>query len=71
MIYDRTISKLALQAISNLQAETIAHVEANCLYSEAEEELLATIKSVSKFIVEFLFQLYFLAVIFSITFQDC
>ena len=48
LIYDRTISRLALSAIRNLQAEAIAHVESNCLYSEAEEEVVASIKSVSK-----------------------
>lgn len=46
-MYDRTISRLALSAIRNLQAETIAHVESNCLFSDSEEELLATVKSVS------------------------
>ncbi|XP_065212801.1 microspherule protein 1-like [Planococcus citri] len=45
LMYDRAISKLALQAISNLQSEVISHVESHCLYSEVEEELLATIKS--------------------------
>lgn len=47
LIYDKTISKLALSAIRNLQADTIAHVEANCLYSDPEEEVLASVKSVS------------------------
>ncbi|XKL59884.1 hypothetical protein PGB90_000900 [Kerria lacca] len=48
LIYDRNISRLALSAIRNLQAETIAHVESKCLYSESEEELLASIKSTTE-----------------------
>lgn len=49
LIYDRNISRLALSAIRNLQAETIAQVEANCLFAENEEEVLATVKSVSSY----------------------
>ncbi|KAK7580254.1 hypothetical protein V9T40_000883 [Parthenolecanium corni] len=45
LVYDRNISRLALSAIRNLQAETISQVEANCLYAESEEEVLATLKS--------------------------
>ena len=52
LVYDRTISRLALSAIRNLQSETIAHIEANCLYSETEEELIASIKSVSEINME-------------------
>lgn len=48
LVYDRTISRLALSAIRNLQAETIAHVESNCLFSESEEELISTIKSTAE-----------------------
>ncbi len=52
LVYDRNISRLALSAIRNLQAETIAHVESNCLFSESEEDLLASIKSVCDVCVE-------------------
>lgn len=47
LLYDQTISRLAVSAMRNLHPECIANIESKALYSVAEEELLATILSVS------------------------
>lgn len=47
LLYDPTISRLAVSAMRNLHPETIANIESKALFSIAEEELLATIQSVS------------------------
>lgn len=46
LLYDPTISRLAISAMNNLHPECIAHIESKALYSIAEEEILATVQSV-------------------------
>ncbi|KAG8237471.1 hypothetical protein J437_LFUL015690 [Ladona fulva] len=46
LLYDATVSRLAVAAMRNLHPETVAAVRARAPYSRAEEELLGTIKSV-------------------------
>ena len=45
LLYNATISKLALQAIRNLHPEVVLQVQRKTLLSNAETELLSTIKS--------------------------
>ncbi|XP_050431866.1 microspherule protein 1 [Adelges cooleyi] len=45
LLYDPTISRLAVSAMRNLHPETIANIESKALFSIAEEELLATVQS--------------------------
>lgn len=47
LLYNATISKLALQAIRNLHPEIVLQVQRKTLFSAAETELLSTIKSSS------------------------
>lgn len=58
LLYDQTISKLAVSAMRNLHPETIANVEAKALFSIAEEELLASIQSVCSILTLFFFYKY-------------
>lgn len=51
LLYDPAISRLAIAAMRNLHPEAIANVESKALFSTSEEELLATIKSVSDFLL--------------------
>jgi len=46
LLYDPTISRLAISAMRNLHPESVANIESKALFSVAEEELLATIQSV-------------------------
>lgn len=46
LLYDSTISRLAVSAMRNLHPETVANIEAKALFSVAEEDILATIQSV-------------------------
>lgn len=48
LLYDATVSRLAVAAMRNLHPETVAAVRARAPYSRAEEELLGTIKSTSQ-----------------------
>jgi len=52
LLYDPTISRLAVSAMHNLHPECIANIESKALYSVAEEELLATILSNSQPTIE-------------------
>lgn len=47
LLYDPTISRLAVSAMRNLHPECITNIESKALYSVAEEKLLATVQSVS------------------------
>ena len=47
LMYNPIISKLALQAIRNLHPEVVLQVQRKTLFSQAETELLSTIKSTS------------------------
>lgn len=59
LLYDPTISRLAVSAMRNLHPESIANIESKALFSVAEEELLATVQSVcSIFIFNQFFLLY-------------
>ena len=44
-MYNPVISKLALQAIRNLHPEVVLQVQRKTLFSQAEIDLLSTIKS--------------------------
>lgn len=46
LLYDRSVSRLALAALRNLHPQTVAVVQAKALYTKAEEQLLASISSV-------------------------
>ena len=46
LLYDKSVSRLALAALRNLHPQTVAAVQAKALYTKAEEQLLATIPSV-------------------------
>ncbi|PSN52395.1 Microspherule protein 1 [Blattella germanica] len=45
LLYDPSVSRVAVAAIRNLHPELIASVQSRALYSKAEEQLLGTIKS--------------------------
>ncbi|XP_068144238.1 microspherule protein 1-like [Drosophila tropicalis] len=45
LLYDPTVSRIAVSAIRNLHPELVESVQRNALFSEQEEELLGTIKS--------------------------
>lgn len=51
LLYDPTISRLAVSAMRNLHPESIANIESKALFSVAEEELLATIQSVCSMLI--------------------
>lgn len=46
LLYDESISRIAVAAMRNLHPELVENVQARALYSVAEEDLLAKIKSV-------------------------
>lgn len=48
LLYDAPVSRLAVAAMRNLNAEVIANVESKALYSKAEEEILGTVKASSQ-----------------------
>lgn len=48
LLYDKSVSRIALAAMRNLHPQTVAAVQAKALYTKAEEQLLATISSVNK-----------------------
>lgn len=48
LLYDSAVSRVAVQAMRNLQPEIIASVQARTLYSKSEEALLGSIKSTSQ-----------------------
>lgn len=45
LLYEPTISKLAVSAMRNLHPDVIANIESKTLYSKEEQQLLASIKS--------------------------
>lgn len=45
LMYDEAISRIAVSAIRNLHPEMVASVQKKALYSKAEEDILASIKS--------------------------
>lgn len=45
LLYDEAISRIAVAAMRNLHPELIAEIQSKALFSKAEEELLASIKS--------------------------
>jgi len=47
LLYDPSVSRVAVAAMRNLHPELIASVQSRALYSKAEEQLLGTVKSVS------------------------
>lgn len=49
LMYEETISRLAVAAMRNLHPELVEAVQAKALYTTQEEELLGGIKSVSFF----------------------
>lgn len=48
LLYEESISRIAVAAMRNLHPELVENVQARALYSVAEEDLLGTIKSVSR-----------------------
>ncbi|KDR21571.1 hypothetical protein L798_01725 [Zootermopsis nevadensis] len=48
LLYDPSVSRVAVAAMRNLHPELIANVQSRTLYSKAEEQLLGTIKSTSQ-----------------------
>lgn len=48
LLYDPSVSRVAVAAMRNLHPELIASVQSRALYSKAEEQLLGTIKSTSQ-----------------------
>ncbi|KAI8497969.1 Microspherule protein 1 [Branchiostoma belcheri] len=48
LLYDPTISKLAVQAMRNLHPDVVAAINAKALYSKEEESLLAKVTSTSQ-----------------------
>lgn len=45
LLYDESISRIAVASMRNLHPEMIASVQSKALFSKAEEDLLATVKS--------------------------
>jgi len=58
LLYDKSVSRLALAALRNLHPQTVAAVQAKALYTKAEEQLLATISSVNSFVVFLKYDLF-------------
>ena len=46
LLYDKSVSRLALASLRNLHPATVALIQAKALYTKGEEQLLATISSV-------------------------
>ncbi|CAG2066410.1 unnamed protein product, partial [Timema podura] len=46
LLYDASVSRVAVGAMKNLHPELISNVQSRALYSKGEEQLLGTIKSV-------------------------
>lgn len=46
LLYDKSVSRLALAALRNLHPQTVASVQSKALYTKVEEQLLATTSSV-------------------------
>lgn len=59
LLYDSTISRLAVSAMRNLHPETVANIESKALFSIAEEELLASLQSV-RLGLDLVFYYYFI-----------
>lgn len=49
LLYEESISRIAVAAMRNLHPEMVEYVQSKALYSVAEEDLLGTIKSVRYF----------------------
>lgn len=49
LLYNAEISRVAVAAMRNLHPDLVASVQQQALYSTAEEDLLGTIASVSKY----------------------
>jgi len=60
LLYDPVVSRVAMAAVRNLHPDLVAAVYAKALYSIAEEELLASVKSVRIHLIIFAgrFKLY-------------
>lgn len=56
LLYEESVSRIAVAAMRNLHPELVENIQGKALYSNQEEELLATIKSVRG---EYVFQYYF------------
>nr|CAD7568015.1 unnamed protein product [Timema californicum] len=48
LLYDASVSRVAVGAMKNLHPELISNVQSRALYSKGEEQLLGTIKSTSQ-----------------------
>lgn len=48
LLYEEPISRIAVAAMRNLHPELVENVQSKALYTTQEEEVLSTIKSVSK-----------------------
>lgn len=48
LLYDKSVSRLALAALRNLHPQTVASVQSKALYTKVEEQLLATTSSTSQ-----------------------
>lgn len=47
LLYEEAVSRIAVAAMRNLHPELVENIQSKALYTTQEEELLATIKSVS------------------------
>lgn len=56
LLYDESVSRIAVTSMRNLHPEMIAAVQQKALFSKAEEEILATIKSTDPMTEEEVFQ---------------
>jgi len=48
LLYDKSVSRLALAALRNLHPQTVASVQSRALYTKSEEQLLSTLSSTSQ-----------------------
>lgn len=49
LLYDQAVSRVAVSAMRNLHPDMIASVQDKALWSQAEEQVLSTVKSVSSY----------------------
>ncbi|KAL1124814.1 hypothetical protein AAG570_001435, partial [Ranatra chinensis] len=52
LLYEPTVSKLAVSAMRNLHPDVIANIESKTLYSKEEQQILAVVKSTSSPTIE-------------------
>lgn len=56
LLYDQSVSRVAVSAMRNLHPEMVAAVQDRALWSQQEEKILCTIKSVSNLLKSIIYK---------------